>query len=55
MGESLISIAKAKLEAVTIAVWSLARDKKKTDGDVARPAPTPKPDSGDRPTEPSET
>ncbi len=52
MGESLISIAKAKLEAVTIAAWSLAKDRKNTGGDVAHPAPTPKPDSNDRPAEP---
>jgi hypothetical protein len=52
MGESLSSIAKAELEAATIAAWALAKDKTKTGGDVARPAPTPKPDSIDRPAEP---
>ena len=41
-----------KLEAAVIAAWSLAKDKRKTGGDVARPAPMPKPDSSDRPTEP---
>jgi hypothetical protein len=52
MGESLSSITKAELQAATIAAWSLAKDKRKTGGDVARPAPTPKPDNGDRPAEP---
>lgn len=52
MGESLISIAKTKIEAAVIATWALAKDKTKTSGDVAHPAPTPKPDSDDRPVEP---
>ncbi len=52
MGESLSSITKAELGAATIAAWSLAKDKRKTSGDVARPTPAPKPDSGDRPVEP---
>lgn len=54
MGESLRSITKVELEAATIAAWSLAKEKRKTGGDVARPAPVPKPDSSDRPAEPSE-
>ncbi|MGH1483368.1 MAG: hypothetical protein ACRBM6_32490 [Geminicoccales bacterium] len=52
MGETLSSIAKANLESATIAAWALAKDKTKTGGDVAHPAPTPKPDSIDRPVEP---
>ena len=52
MGESLISITKAELKAATIAAWSLAKDKSKTGGDVARPALAPKPDNGDQPAEP---
>lgn len=56
MGKSLRSTTKIKpaneLEAAMIAAWALAKDKTKTGGDVARPAPTPKPDSNDRPAEP---
>ncbi len=52
MGESLSSITKAELQAAKIAAWSLAKEKRKTGGDVARPAPTPKPDNGERPAEP---
>lgn len=56
MGDSVSSIANVKptneLEAAMIAAWSLEKDKRKTGGDVARPAPTPKPDSSDRPIEP---
>ena len=53
MGKSLSSIAKAKLESATIAAWALAKDKTKTGDDVAHPASTPKPDSIDRPVEPT--
>jgi hypothetical protein len=52
MGETLSSITKAKLESATIAAWALAKDKTTTSGDVAHPAPTPKPDSIDRPEAP---
>ena len=52
MSDSLHSIAKAQLEAAMIAAWALAKDKTKTGGEVAHPAPTPKPDSIDRPVEP---
>lgn len=54
MGYSLSSIAKAKLQSAMIAAWALAKDKTKTGGDVAHPAPTLKPDSIDRPAEPPE-
>lgn len=53
MGGSLSSIAKTKLEATLIAAWSLENDKRKTGGDVARPATMPNPDSSDQPAEPS--
>ena len=52
MGETLSSIAKAKLQSATIAAWALAKDKTKTSGDAAHPASTPKPDSIDRPEAP---